>query len=289
MTGYGKAVLEREGIHWVAELSAVNRKHLDINILLPRHFLRFDARLRKVLSGLIFRGHITLRVSASMREKGPLNVVPNIGLAKQLFTGWKKIAEALGSQESLSLSLLEAEPELFLIDDHPLEMEKAGAALVDVVQEALRQFDEMRCKEGIALHHEISQRLDLIAHTFKELESRSAGSVEQYRSKLLERIRGMLPEIAADDARVLKEIALFAEKIDITEEIVRFKSHIQQFKDLLTSNESAVQKKAEFILQEMAREINTTGSKTNEIEVTNRVIAIKAELEKIREQIQNVE
>lgn len=289
MTGYGRAVLEADEMQLVAELSAVNRKHLDINIFLPRHFTRFDSHLRKLVAASVFRGHVTLRLSISSRGRVPLEVHPNLGLARQLFAGWKQIAEELGGEEAISLNLLAKEPELFIFDEIPFEMEKCAGWMAQAVEEALHAFNSMRLQEGAILETEIKERIRLISEKFQEISALSLGAAERHRLKLLERLKQMLPELNSDEERVLREVALFADRVDISEELTRFDAHLAQFSSLMDSKEVAAGKKAEFILQELSREINTIGSKASELLVTRAVIEIKSELEKIREQIQNVE
>lgn len=289
MTGYGRASLEREGMQVVVEISAVNRKHLDINLALPRHFIRFDPEIRKTVGSRVFRGHISLRIGVAFVKSAPVEVRPNIALADKLFQGWRQIAEALRINETLSLSLLEGESDLFTFEENALQMEACGKLILDAVEMALLPFLAMKEQEGLVLEKEIRTRLDAIANRFRQIHPFASGATEKYRLKLLDKLKSSLPEIDVDEGRVLREIALFADRIDIAEELVRFESHLTQFFGLLKSDEVAAGKKAEFILQELAREINTIGSKSSEIEITKSVIDIKSELEKIREQIQNVE
>jgi uncharacterized protein (TIGR00255 family) len=289
MTGYGRASLEREGMQVVVEISAVNRKHLDINLALPRHFIRFDPEIRKAVGSRVFRGHLSLRIGVAFVKSAPVEVRANIALAEKLFQGWKQIAEALHVKETPSLSVLEGESDLFTFEENALQMEACGKLILEAVEMALGPFLKMKEQEGKVLELEIRERLDAIAKRFQQIHPFAAGATEKYRVKLLEKLKSSLPEIDSDEGRVLREIALFADRIDISEELVRFDAHLNQFYALLTSSEAAAGKKAEFILQELAREINTIGSKSSEIEITKSVIDIKSELEKIREQIQNVE
>lgn len=289
MTGFGRAVLEKDGIQWNVEISSVNRKHLDINLTLPRHLGRFDPAVRKQVGEKVFRGHVTVRVSASFKDQAPLKVLPNYALAKQLYSGWQSIAEAVGAPRDIPLSLLEKEPDLFLYEEDLAKMEACGQMLMEVVQLALVSFMEMKRVEGVLLEKEITARIKGLFKTFQEIKDSAIGAAKRYQDKLLEKIKLLLPEMDDEDGRVVKEIALFADRVDISEEIVRFESHIEQFLRLLQSGEEAAGKKAEFLLQELSREINTVGSKAQDLKVSQKVIEIKAELEKIREQIQNVE
>lgn len=289
MTGFGRAVLESGGIQWNVEISSVNRKHLDINLTLPRHLGRFDPAVRKLVGEKVFRGHVILRVSASFIERAPLKVVPNLALAKQVYSGWQAIAQAVGISGPISLSLLEKESDLFIYEEDHAAMDACGTSLLEAVKLALKPFMEMKDLEGALLEKEISSRLKALAKVFEGIKDAAIGACKRYHDKLLEKMKLLLPEMDDEDGRIVKELALFADRVDISEEIVRFQSHIEQFLSLLKSKEQAAGKKAEFLLQELSREINTIGSKAQDLEVSRKVIEIKAELEKIREQIQNVE
>ena len=287
MTGYGRAQLQESGVQLSIELLAVNRKHLDINLIMPRHLVRFDPEIRKALGGAIFRGHVTMRLSAAFTGESPLMVRPNLALAKQLYKGWQEIAESVSEQKLLSLSLLEREPDLFIYEETS-QMERLSELIHKGIEEALKPFLAMRLKEGEALARDISQRLALLRTKMQSIQTQSHLATNKYRQKLIDKMREVLPTADLSDERLLKEIALFAEKVDIEEEIVRFFSHLEQFNALLLSDQ-VVGKTAEFLVQELGREINTIGSKSNEIALTKIVVDIKAELERIREQIQNIE
>ncbi len=289
MTAYGRASLERGGVRLTVELNSVNRKHLDINLTLPRHFARWDPLVRKMITAKVQRGHLTLRMSVAFQGEAPLRVVPNLSLIDQLFEGWCAIGRRLGVQEKPSLEILKGEEDLFTFEENPAQMEALGTVIEEAVDLALASFMEMKQAEGAHLEHEVRERIKGLRAPLLEIRNLAEGSQEKYRLKTLEKIRVHLPEIAQDDGRLLKEVALFADRIDISEELVRFDSHLEQFLKLLDSGEDAAGKKAEFILQEMGREVNTIGSKADELQIKKLVILIKAELEKVREQIQNVE
>ena len=289
MTGYGRALLREEGVECLVEILSVNRKHLDINLVLPRHLARFDPEIRKAVAAALIRGHVTVRVAVVFMGESPWLVRPNVALAKQLYQGWKEIAQALEADSAVSLAQLEKEPELFIYEDKPAQMEQLSALIRRAVDEALKPFMAMRQKEGGLLEQDIATRLQLLRSKMEQIRPHASAATDKYRQKLLDRMREVLPSLDTVDERLLKEVALFADKVDIEEEIVRFLSHLQQFQELLHSDQEAPGKTAEFLLQELGRETNTIGSKSSEFALTRLVVDIKAELERIREQIQNIE
>lgn len=291
MTGYGRASLESGGVELTVEILSVNRKHLDINIVLPRHFAQFDPSIRKKIANYVFRGHLTLRMTAFFTKDSPLHIKPNLRLAKELKDAWETIAKELGvaAEQAFSLSLLQKEAELFNYQENLAELEKYEPLILQVIDAALKPFLEMRAVEGQVLQKDITARLKHLKHYVDFIAGRAESASEHYRIKLLEKLKGVLPANLEVDDRVLKEIALYAERIDIAEEILRFNSHLDQFLQLMNSSQEAAGKTAEFLLQELSREINTMGSKSPDKEVIATVVNAKAELERIREQIQNVE
>lgn len=290
MTGYGNAQLNERGIHINVEILSVNRKHLDINIVLPRHLSRFDPDIRKLISSKVFRGHLIVRIGVTFDEGSPLVVRPNLALARELYRGWQEIAQGLGidSKTMFSLSLLEKEPELFTFDETDM-MKNLQPLILRAVEEALKPFLLMRESEGKLLELEILQKIKQLKRSVAEIEKYSANATDKYRQKLITRMQEVLPALDTADDRLLKEIALFSEKIDIAEEMMRLKAHLDQFEKLLQETKETPGKTAEFLLQELNREINTTGSKSSELAITRLVVDIKGELERIREQMQNVE
>lgn len=290
MTGYGRASVQKKGVQLVAEVLSVNRKHLDINIILPRHFARFDPSIRKMIAANVLRGHLTIRVSASFERESPLLIHPNLALIRQLHRGWQDVAQAIGaSPHEISLTLLKDEPDLFVYEEDPGMMDLLEKQLLEAVNLALQPFLAMREIEGQVIQKEIAERLQFLSHQMDQIAIRSSNASDKFREKLFQKIQEVLPNLATADERLLKEIALYAEKIDTAEEIARFKSHLAQFERLLSSGQEAAGKTAEFLLQELVRETNTLGSKTSEYEVSKMIVEIKSELERIREQIQNVE
>lgn len=289
MTGFGRAVVQSSGIQVTVEILSVNRKHLDINLVLPKHLNRFDPEIRKQVGAGVLRGHVTVRISVVFIKESPLKVQANLAMAKQYYQGWCSIAESLGlDKSSFSLSLLEKEADLFVYNETEA-MDSFATLLNEGVHEALKPFTAMRESEGEILKKDIRERLDSLNNKMTLIAQISPQAVEKYRNKITEKMHSLFPDSEVIDERLLKEIALFAEKVDVEEEIVRFYSHVDQFKLLLRDGPPAAGKTAEFLIQEITRETNTTGSKCSDLAVTKLVMDIKSELERIREQIQNIE
>jgi len=285
MTAYGRCVSpDFEGMRVVIEIHSVNRKGLDIRLHTPREFLFLDLELRKIIKDALLRGQVTVRISTEeeKEKKGSL------ALLKKLKSNWEEKADALGyAKEAISLPFLIQQMERSTFEGS--KNENAIKELIfQTTQKALVQFLEMKESEGQALDDDIKTRLKTLAQIVDEIEMLSKDSGAIAREKLLKRLEEILPD-AAKDERVAKEVALMGEKLDITEEIIRMRSHLKQTEALFTSKEKSIGRSLDFLVQEMGREINTIGSKSGQIEVTKQTLLAKQELEKIREQAQNIE
>lgn len=291
MTAFGRASLLSPIGRFVVEMQSVNRKFLEINVLLPKELLRFDNEVKKLIGTKVFRGQVSVKINAYFDQSTPLVVAPNIALARQIKAAWDAIARdlSLPGDQGFTLQMLAAEQGILLYGEDLHDEELYRTALLDVINQALNNFVEMRLQEGSALQQDISSRLANMRLWVNKITERSEGSTDKYRQKLIERLEQVKPGITQDEERILREICLFADKIDIAEEITRFYSHLDQFEKLLQSDTNGVGKTLEFILQEMNREVNTMASKSSDVEVSHLVIDIKSDLERIREQIQNVE
>lgn len=290
MTAYGRASLSTKAGHFVIEIQSVNRKFLEINVFLPQELSQFDIELKKWLTPHLARGQVTVKLSASFDATVPFIVKPNIPLARQLKEGWDEIAHQLDcSEEKFSLSLLRGTPNLFCYEENLEEEETYRQALLQVLESAFHGFQQMKIQEGGVLQADIQGRLDKIREAMKSIEHLTPHATNKYREKLISRLEELMPGHVENEDRILREIALFAEKIDIAEEITRFHCHLGHCEELIQSNAHCVGKTLEFLLQELNREVNTVGSKSSDLEIARAVIDIKSELERIREQIQNVE
>lgn len=291
MTAYGRASLTNSLGRFVAEIQSVNRKHLEINATYPNRLIRYDGDIKKWVSAAVARGQINLRLSFYAQDASPLAVAPNLPLARELVSAWKAIGDDFGlnMDERTVFTLLSASPDILLYEDAPVDEELLFSSVKDVCEQALHKLVEMKETEGNALYEDIHSRLNRMAEMMKIIEEKSPNAVGKYKAKLVEKIKEAAAGCQDNDERILREVCLYAEKVDTSEEITRFNSHLLQAHQLLKSGMGSVGKTLEFLIQEFNREINTIGSKSADIEITRAVVAIKAELEKIREQIQNVE
>ena len=281
MTGYGKGKAQSDTGEIVVEIQSVNRRHLELHLFLPRSLQPFDHEARRYLQDHLQRGYITMRAHAYFESASHLSVKPNIAVALQFKEAWDAVAKKLGGG-SFQLEYLRDHPELFSHEIDDKKAEGVKELFLKALDHAFIAFDKMRKEEGKILEKDKKERVVLLANWIAEIEKRAHDAVSKYRDKLIERI-SQVAELGDEDERILKEIALFAEKIDITEEFLRFNSHLKA----LDKEKSG--KKLEFILQELGREINTMGSKAQDYEISRLVIEVKSELEKLKEQTQNVE
>lgn len=271
------------------EIQSVNRKHLEINSFLPKELVRFDAEIKQWVGSLIHRGQVTLKVTACFDVESPTVVAPNLPLARQLKKAWDQIATELGIEKAFSLELLAKENDLLLYEEDLKDEEGCRKTLHEATSHALSQMMEMKRKEGEALKNDISSRLEKLEDLIKKAEEKAPDAPKKFRQKLTERIEEVLQKGIENEERILREVCVYAEKVDIAEEITRFKSHLKQFETLLNKEALSIGKTMDFLVQELNREINTVGSKSSDIELSHLVVDIKGELERIREQIQNIE
>ncbi|MBS0625877.1 MAG: YicC family protein [Verrucomicrobia bacterium] len=287
MTGFGRALIDAPFGKLIVEIQSVNRKHLELFVSMPKDYGRFEHEIRKWVSEAISRGQVSLRIYLTPSADQVGHFLPDLAMLKQLKEGWEGIAGELGyGTDAIDLPfLMQNMPSLSKQEtarDEDLDYFKKATA------EALTALVQMKRKEGQALAHDIQKRLGAMEHSLAEIEKMSPDAVTKMKKKLHERIVEAAPNLADVDERVLREIAMFAEKVDIAEEITRFRSHLVQFHELL-KEKAAIGRKMDFLVQEMGREINTIGSKSLESKISHLVVEVKSELEKIREQIQNIE
>lgn len=290
MTAYGKSSQNTPIGRIVVEVHSVNRKHLEVVTFFSKELLRYEVLIKNLISELVSRGAVQVKIHITFDQVSPIKIVPNLPLVKQLKEAWGKIAHELGVQErNFDLTLLKGETSLFTYEEEIHDEGLYSLALTGAVKEALIPFQKMKEIEGIALYNDIDQRLQLCAKSLGEIKNLAAGSTERQRAKLIEKMKEFSAFTLDHEERLLREVVLHAERVDISEEITRFESHLKQFKELLDSNKKGVGKTLEFLVQEFLRETNTIGSKALDVGITKQVVEIKTELEKIREQLQNVE
>lgn len=291
MTAYGRACSISSIGHFVVEIQSVNRKHLEVNTLLPKELLRFDADVKKWIAAHVGRGQVNVKISVTFDSENPLVVIPNIALAKQIKAAWDAIASELQlpAERGFTLSMLSEEPGLLIYDEDVKDEELYRKALHEAVSDALKQFMAMKLREGEALYQDISGRFEKLIPIIKDIALKAPGATERFRQRLLERLKEVLAGNVENEERLLREVCVYAEKVDIAEELTRFDSHLKQVAILLQSDTQAVGKTLEFLVQELNREINTISSKSSDLDVSRGAVEIKSELERIREQIQNIE
>ena len=288
MTGYGGAKAEIDDIAVTAELKSVNNRFLDVSVRLPKSCLFAEEAVRAAVGSKISRGKVDvfITVDTSKAEQAVIRV--NENLAAAYLKAVRDTAERYGLDGDISALSLVRFPEVLSTEKSDTDRDAVAGAISAVLEQALEGFDAMRTREGGKLEEDILGKLDGLETMVAAVEARSPETVEEYREKLLARMRDVLADTAVDEGRILQEAAIYADKVAVDEETVRLRSHIDQFRLLLKSG-SPVGRKLDFLVQEMNREANTTGSKCADSQIARTVIDMKAELEKIREQIQNIE
>jgi uncharacterized protein (TIGR00255 family) len=288
MTGFGDGSAAADGIRVSVEISSVNRKQLDVNISLPRNLVTLDARVQAWVRQAFSRGRVSgiVRVETADGSAGTVKV--DTKLAAQYIETIRKTAEKLNLTDDLGAETLARLPGLVSVEQETLDASHVADVLDQAMIKALRGLSRMRSAEGKALEKDLRSRLALLEAGMKAIAALSAGVVENYRAKLFQRLEEAGLDDLASDERIVKEVAIFADRCDISEELTRLKSHLGQARKLLRLSEP-VGRTFDFLCQELFREINTVGSKANEVEITRQVVSFKTELERIREQVQNVE
>lgn len=288
MTGYGRGTSEKDGRSFNVEMKSVNNRYLDITIKLPRHINVLEDTVRKYISQKISRGKVDIYINQECYSKDDISIRLDEQMAQAYYDAFQKIKDRFGVIDDVSVALIAKSPDVITVEKNEEDYNIIWQVLKPAVDQALDMLIDMRSKEGVKLTKDIDERCALILGMVEDVESRSPQLVEEYREKISDRIKEYLKDVELDETRLLNEVAFFADKASITEEIVRMKSHVVQLKSTLSGNEP-VGRKLDFIVQEMNRETNTIGSKANDLYITNVVVNMKSELEKIREQIQNLE
>jgi len=289
MTAYGRGEVSGEGERVLVEIRGVNHRFMDIQCRLPRQYTSWNERIRKIVQGSgIKRGRMEIIVQI---EESPEKVdrhLLNVELAKAYFSQFKKLCMDLGLDDTPRLSDLLSIKNIFEVPDEEDRTEKLWAIVESALNDALHSFVEMRKVEGENLARDIRERLSRLAGFISEIKKYAPEVVEHYRERLKKRIEELVPKNEFDETRLLQEVAIFADRSDITEELVRAESHVGQFMEILEKG-GTIGKKMEFLLQELFREINTVGSKVSSVNIAGLVVEMKNEIEKIREQVQNIE
>jgi len=289
MTGFGRAECQEGDYTYQAEIRSVNNRFIEITTRLPKAYVDLEQPLKKLIKSHCSRGSINLSISLanSNEGSGEWEVKPNLSLATQYIDALNQIRDSLGLQGEVDLKSVVGLRDIIKIEPVALDPAKKDLIL-NITTEALVSLQKMREEEGENMQKDLAQRIDAIESHAAEIESRHPEVIKEYQEKLNERIKTLNEGVGLDETRLAQEAALLADRSDITEEMTRLKSHLNQFRNFFDAKEP-IGRKLEFITQEINREVNTTGSKSSDTKVSNRVIEMKSELEKIREQVQNIE
>lgn len=288
MTGYGRAQQMIDDMCISAEIKSVNHRYFEFSSRTPRAYGFLDEKLKSYIRSKVTRGKIECNVFIEMLEDNGCSVEINHGLAKAYVDALNSLCEKYFVRDDISAGSIARFPDVLVVTKSPADEEKVWNNVKIVLDEALDAFLDMRTREGESLSKDILSRCDTILKDVEFIEERSPQTVTEYNNKLLERMKTLLGEVQVDEQRLLTEAAIYADKIAVAEETVRLRSHISQMYEFMKSSE-AIGKKADFLVQEFNREANTIGSKCQDVEISKKVIGIKAEIEKIREQVQNIE
>ena len=288
MTGYGSAKGSVEGQEITVELKSVNNRYLDCSVRLPRNFLFAEDTVKQAVSAGVSRGKVDVFVSAQASQDSGTVVSVNEELARGYRDAVARIAETLGLESGLNAFSLARFPDVLTVERCELDKDKAAAALSDITAKAVEEFNAMREREGERLRRDMLGKLETIEGLVSVVEERSPQTVKEYRERLEARLRDILADRSLDEQRLITEAAIFADRTAVDEETVRLRSHIAQFRTMLEQG-SPIGRKMDFLVQEFNRESNTIGSKCSDASLAKVVVDLKSEIEKIREQLQNVE
>lgn len=288
MTGYGRAEGTVDSIVVTVEIKSVNSRYLELNPRLHRAYSFLEDRLRGAVRAAISRGKVDLYLQIVNESDAPVSVHVNHALADGYYAAMKELSERYGLTEEIAVGRITSFPDVLTVQKEPEDEEKIWTAVQTVLEDALDNFNRMRATEGEKLRLDVLQRAERILELVSFIESRSPQTVQEYNDKLLRRMREFLETENIDEQRIVTEAAIFADRVAVAEETVRLRSHLAQLADMLSSSEP-IGRKLDFLVQEINREANTVGSKAQDLDIAKAVIEIKSEVEKIREQIQNIE
>ena len=288
MTGYGKSEQTIDSLNVTVEIKSVNHRYFEFSARVPREYGFLEEKLKKYCNSLITRGKVECYVSVEDLEEREMEVNVNEPLAAGYVKALKELSERFGLKDDISAVTLSRYPDVITLHKASEDEERIWNAVKTVAETAVSKFIEMRETEGSKLRGDILSRADYIIECVEFIEGRSPETVREYNEKLKQRMKELLGDAAVDEQRLLNEAAIYADKIAVDEETVRLRSHISQLREFMNSSE-AIGRKLDFLVQEINREANTIGSKAQDVDIAKKVIAIKAEVEKIREQVQNIE
>lgn len=288
MTGFGRSEVSDEYRKITVEMKSVNHRYLDANIKMPKKLNFFDASIRNLLKEYMQRGKVDIFITYEDTSENSVNVSYHSEIAAEYLKYLRQMSEEFGLDNDIRVSTLSRYPEIFTLDDVEIDEEGIWKLLERALREACESFVETRIKEGENLRSDLISKLDGMLEVVDFIEERSPNIIAEYRENLKNRVAEMLADSKIDESRILTEVTIFSDKICVDEELVRLRSHIETVKNTLLGG-GGIGRKLDFLAQEMNREANTILSKANDLEVSNRGIELKTEIEKIREQIQNIE
>ena len=288
MTGYGRAVETVNGREFTVEIRSVNNRYLDCTVKLPRALSFAEDTVKQAVKNTISRGKVDVYITQRSEGDADVKVTLNTAMAAGYVEAMRQMAQEFAIREDISVSLLSRMPDVFTVEKPEVDEEQLLSDMMQVVNAALANYDAMRTKEGEALKNDLSSRGNTIRSLVSQVEEGNGQTVIDYRTRLYNKLQEVLANTAIDESRILTEAAIFADKVAVDEETVRLRSHLEQMDSMLAAG-GAMGRKLDFLLQEMNREANTIGSKCTDVRLARIVVDIKAELEKIREQTQNIE
>ena len=288
MTGYGRAVETVNGREFTVELRSVNNRYLDCNVKLPRSVSFAEEAVKQVVKASVSRGKVDVFISVKSENAEDTTIRLNPAVLEGYLAAMRQMVDSYNVRDDISVSTVSRLPEVFSVEKPEVDEKQLLSDLMQVVEQALAGYDTMRCTEGAALDADLRSRGNTILDLVSQVEQGNAQTVVDYRARLEAKLKEVLANTNIDESRILTEAAIFADKVAVDEETVRLRSHLQQMNTMLDGG-GAVGRKLDFLLQEMNREANTIGSKCTDVRLARIVVDIKAELEKIREQTQNIE
>ncbi|PID75707.1 MAG: YicC family protein [Deltaproteobacteria bacterium] len=288
MTGFGRGEIESDGRTWVAEIRCVNNRYLDMKIRLPREYASLEEKIRSRLAAAYVRGRVELHLGVSGNSAGVRRVTINSGLAAEYLSAMQSLGQQLDLPADVSLRDFLALPDVLKQEQVEEDLSQVWPVVERVVDQAIASCLDMQVQEGRVLEEDLLSRLASFTATVERIERQLPLLLEERQNGLTERLKKLLDNVQLDPARLAQEVALLADKTDVTEEIVRLHSHLGQFHGFL-EEQGGVGRKLDFLIQEILREVNTLGSKINDASIAHHTVELKSELEKIREQVQNIE
>jgi uncharacterized protein (TIGR00255 family) len=288
MTGYGRAVETVNGREFTVELRSVNNRYLDCTVKMPRSLSFAEETVKQAVKKAVSRGKVDVFISMKSENADDTTITLNKAVLEGYLAAMRQMVTEFGVQDDISVSTVSRLPEVFSVEKPEVDEEQLQADLMSVVEKALEGYNAMRATEGGALDADLRSRGETILSLVEKVEAGNGQTVVAYRARLYAKLQEVLTNTTIDESRILTEAAIFADKVAVDEETVRLRSHLKQMNTMLDGG-GAVGRKLDFLLQEMNREANTIGSKCTDVELARIVVDIKAELEKIREQTQNIE